>query len=106
MRKSLIWLILVLMALSMPLAGLAEEVEGDIGQRHVLLDLGRVRHPLPQPLGVGQRVVRELGQVAGGQRVAGRLIGRDGPTDRLLSAGRRLVDFGVAHRYSTSSGTS
>ena len=46
-------------------AGLAEQVEGDVGQRDVLLDLRCAGDPLPQPLRQDQRVVTEPEHVVG-----------------------------------------
>ena len=39
--------------------GLAEQVQGDVGEGDLLLQDGRVARPLPQPVGEHQRVVAE-----------------------------------------------
>ena len=67
--------------------GLAEQVEADVAQGHVLLDLRGVGEPLSQPLGVDQGVVTEAEEVVD-----------------VVQPG--ALDARGAHRYSTSSGTS
>jgi hypothetical protein len=47
------------------LPGRTELVEGDVGQRHVLLQLRRGRAPLGEPLRRDQRVVAESERVVG-----------------------------------------
>jgi len=69
-------------------SGLAEQVETDVAQRHVLLDLWRAGNPLAKPLRVDESVITEL------QTVCRRNRGPGG-VNRIL-----------AQRYSTSSGTS
>ena len=46
-------------------ARLTQEVEPDVAERHVLLDLRGVRHPLAEALGVDHRVVGEAEEVGG-----------------------------------------
>ena len=62
--------------------GLSEQVEADVGQRHVLLDLRGVGEPLPQALRVDHRVVGDAEQVCGGQPVPGRHGRVDRPARR------------------------
>jgi hypothetical protein len=68
--------------------GLAEEVERGVGQRHLLLQLGGVRHPLREPVAVEQRVVAEH-QAVGGQVGRVDAVGhrRGDLRTRLLHAG-------------------
>ena len=72
---------------------LAEQVETDVTERHILFDLRSTADPLTQSLCVDERVVPELQAVC--RRDGGRAGGSRGDVGHV-----------AAHRYSTSSGTS
>ena len=55
-------------------ARLAEEVEGDVGDRGLLFELGEAGHPLLEAVAVDQRVVAE-GEAPAGERVRVELLG-------------------------------
>ena len=85
-------------------AGLAEQVEGDVAQGHVLLDLRGVRHPLRESLRVDHGVVGEAEHVGRpGPRPTGRSRRPRAAPGRTRTG---VGGFTGAHRYSTSSGTS
>ena len=63
--------------------GRAELVERDVGQRDVLLHLGRARRPLAEPLGGDQRVVAEPQHVRRPRR------------SQVLRSFRHVVEGGV-----------
>ena len=68
---------------------LAEQVERDVGQRDVLLEVGRAAAPLREPVGVDERVVAEH------QAVRRELVRVDAVRDGRVDAGERVLEVGA-----------
>ena len=69
--------------------GLAEQVERDVGQRDVLLEVGRPAAPLREAVGQDERVVAE------GEAVGGQLGGVDPVRDRRVDSCQRVLEVGA-----------
>jgi hypothetical protein len=100
-------------------SGLPQQIQGDVGQRDVLLELGRAGAPLGEPMGKDQRVVAEHLAVRGhvqsvhigwyGSVYSGQWIVETravGPVLLVVRLGDRLVGVVETHRCGTSSGIS
>jgi hypothetical protein len=99
-------------------AGLTEQVERDVGQRHLLLQLWCVADPFGEPVAVDQRIVaehqavrRQVGGPHAGWHRGGDLgieWGEAGPERpsrvALVDLGEAVVDLVATHRCGTSSG--